>query len=81
MALCTHCNQEMRTAKSCTETPIPIGKETFDPIPYARGDTGRCHDCGVQDGGFHHPGCDMERCPKCRGQIISCGCLEGEDEE
>src|SRR5262245_42961907 len=19
---------------------------------------GRCHDCGVADGGFHHPGCD-----------------------
>ena len=36
----------------------------------------RCHDCGVKDGGFHHPRCDSEICPKCGGQIITCGCLE-----
>lgn len=34
----------------------------------------RCHDCGVVDGGIHHPGCDAEECPKCGGQIISCDC-------
>ena len=35
----------------------------------------RCHDCNVQLAAKHHPGCDMERCPKCGGQLISCGCL------
>ena len=40
----------------------------------------RCHDCNVELGGFHHPGCDMERCPKCGGQLISCGCLDEEDD-
>lgn len=25
----------------------------------------RCHDCRVKIGGFHHPGCDVERCPIC----------------
>lgn len=39
----------------------------------------RCHDCGIKPGGFHHPGCDNERCPRCQGQLISCGCL-GDDE-
>ncbi len=44
---------------------------------FARG--GRCHDCGIQDGGSHHPGCDAERCPRCKGQLISCGCLGDDD--
>ena len=40
-----------------------------------------CHDCGVFQGEYHIPGCDHERCPKCRmmdgmqSQIISCGCF------
>lgn len=41
----------------------------------------RCHDCNVASGGSHHPGCDVEECPKCHGQLISCGCLDEEDEE
>ena len=36
---------------------------------------GRCPDCGVQQGGFHHLECDWERCPKCEGQMITCGCF------
>src|SRR5262245_60061408 len=33
-----------------------------------------CGDCGVEEGNYHNPGCDMERCPFCLGQLISCDC-------
>ena len=33
-----------------------------------------CHDCGCEEGELHELGCDMERCPFCGEQLISCAC-------
>ena len=33
-----------------------------------------CHDCGAKEGEIHDYGCDMETCPFCGGQLLSCEC-------
>lgn len=33
-----------------------------------------CYDCGVQPGELHKRGCDIEQCPDCGNQFISCDC-------
>ncbi len=38
------------------------------------GDEAFCTDCFARAGQYHAIGCDLEECPKCRRQMISCGC-------
>ncbi len=83
MAKCEFCDQEMldETTEDCTENRVvkfPDGS-VLPSVPYNPeygGAKQRCHDCNIARGGYHHPGCDMEQCPKCGGQLISCGCLD-----
>jgi hypothetical protein len=84
VAACAWCRREMTTAASCSigvlhrsSTPFPL-----PPFGTERGwgrPTGRCGDCGVQRGGFHHLGCDIAECPNCKRQLLSCGCRYDED--
>jgi hypothetical protein len=42
---------------------------------------GPCHDCAVIKGEYHVPGCDIERCPVCEGQLwFGCECDEEESD-
>ena len=81
---CHTCNQDMALGDGCTVTAAKMGGLVFDRIRYGAevGEWGasasyqRCHDCGVEAGGVHHDGCDMECCPFCGDQFISCDCGE-----
>lgn len=80
MAICRYCNREMSTAPSCCVEFYVVGDRSTRRVPFGserpRWRMDRCGDCGVALGGFHHPGCDIERCPVCGKQGISCGCTD-----
>jgi hypothetical protein len=66
---------------ACQEiTTISIGGVAFDRIKFGEEDDdwgsskGPCHDCAAASGQFHFIGCDVERCPLCKGQAITCEC-------
>jgi hypothetical protein len=82
-AICRWCNADKHDGTTCLEVPVDTVDGPLAPVRYGAeaqdwgAATGtRCHDCGVRPLGFHHPGCDVEECPRCGGQLITCDCVE-----
>lgn len=54
---------------------IPYGFESPDHIVWGCDPSvDKCGDCGVGFGQIHKKSCDLEQCPACGGQRLSCGC-------
>lgn len=76
MSCCPDCNMEMLHVPRCTFQFIKINGAWYDRNTNYYDVNRRCHSCNVVNkaGTVHHFGCDVERCPVCAGQLISCSC-------
>lgn len=91
MAVCRYCGLEMTAGdgaavRGCSPDPVAIEGTSYQPVRCGsergwRLARGRCGDCGAWRGEVHHHGCDVELCPRCGGQLITCGCLWADEED
>lgn len=84
MAVCQDCGREMLVASGCTVEKVIFPDGVSSRIPFGSEKpawrTERCGDCGVERGGYHHLGCDIEQCPVCLHQALSCACPNAAEE-
>lgn len=87
MTICEFCENDIALRPvSCAETPLALNGSHYPPVrwgqetgPHARFHRmieGPCDTCRTPRGGVHHPWCCLQQCPACRGQLLSCECLE-----
>ena len=85
MSVCPECKMEMGEVDDCTanHTIHFLDGTVMEAVPYGKGpneEFKRCPDCGVAVGKFHHPGCEMEICPRCdKRSVGACLCFSTTD--
>lgn len=82
---CEICKKDILTSDGCSIDTINVEGKTYKRIKVGDKDDFnqgiedtefRCHDCNAKNGHYHHWGCDVERCPSCKQQLISCECKD-----
>ena len=74
-------------AEEASSAPVTywINGREFDRVAYGNEAedwrANSCPDCNVAKGEIHLLGCDIEECPSCGGQSITCECEYDDDED
>lgn len=81
-AICKLCKKDMLKVSGCICDTVEINGKKYKRVPVGNyGETmgagEKCHDCGAHFDKYHHEGCDIDKCPVCRGQAgMGCDCEE-----
>ncbi|MCU0727612.1 MAG: hypothetical protein MUE73_17780 [Planctomycetes bacterium] len=75
--------RDAQLSTTCRRNGVEMGRVRYGDERHAWGAERRpCHDCAAARGEFHVPGCDVEECPACGGQMLGgCDCEWPDDEE
>lgn len=71
-----------RIAEAQKLTTLPILGTRYPRVAHGTGRRGSgdgpCEDCAVLPGQLHVLGCDLEECPRCAAQLLTCACFDAD---